>query len=84
MVKAGCIVFVPSEGGQTEIVNHPSLVYNDLDDAVEKIDVMLRNPGFQASLRDHLSKQGQRFSADQFKNGLKKAVEDFLRRTSST
>ena len=30
MVKAGCITFVPDEGGQTEIVNHSSLTYNSL------------------------------------------------------
>lgn len=83
MVKTGCMVFVPKEGGQTEIVNHPLLVYNSNEDAVKKTDTVLRQPGLQVSLRDHLSKQGQRFSADQFKNGFRMAVEEFLRKTNS-
>jgi glycosyltransferase involved in cell wall biosynthesis len=83
MVKAGCIVFVPNEGGQAEMVNHPSLVYSSVEDAVKKIDTVLCQSGLQASLRNHLSKQGQRFSADHFKKGLRRAVEEFLRKMNS-
>jgi ribosome-associated translation inhibitor RaiA len=78
MVKAGCIVFVPGEGGQAEIVNHRSLIYNSVEDAVEKIDTVLRKPQLQAELREHLKNQGTKFSTNAFMEGLRAAAEKFL------
>ena len=49
---AGCLTFVPSDGGQTEIVEGDERVmYHDVDDAVRKIshvlsDAALEAPGF--------------------------------------
>jgi glycosyltransferase involved in cell wall biosynthesis len=40
----GCITFVPDFGGQTEIITDPRLRYTDMDDAVAKIDAILRAP----------------------------------------
>ncbi len=79
MVKAGCITFVPREGGQAEIVNHESLMYDNVEDAVEKIDAVLRKRKLQAELRQHLEKQGVKFSTNTFMDGLRTAVETFLR-----
>ena len=78
MVKAGCLVFVPGEGGQAEIVSHESLMYSGVEDAVEKINTVLRKPQLQAELRDHLEKQGAKFSTNAFMDGLRAAVERFL------
>jgi len=78
MVKAGCITFVPNEGGQAEIVNHKSLIYSKVEDAVEKIDAVLWKPRLQAELQDHLKKQGAKFSTNVFKDGLRAAVEEFI------
>ena len=78
MVKAGCITFVPSEGGQAEIVNHKLLMYDSIEEAVEKIDAVLRKPQMQAELRQHLKKQGAKFSTNAFMDGLRAAVEEFL------
>ena len=83
MVKAGCIVFVPKEGGQTEIVNHPLLLYGSVEEAVEKIDAVLRDPEIQADLRNHLKKQGAKFSTSNFMRGLRAAVEKFLEEKST-
>ena len=83
MVKGGCITFVPSEGGQAEIVNHKSLIYNNVEDAVEKIDTVLRKPQLQAELREHLKKQGTKFSTNAFMDGLRAAVYKFLRQRGS-
>ena len=83
MVKAGCITFVPSQGGQAEIVNHESLMYDNVEDAVEKIDTVLRKPQLQAELRQHLKKQGTKFSTKAFMEGLRAAVEKFLRQKNS-
>ena len=82
MVKAGCITFVPSEGGQAEIVDHKSLMYDSIEDAVEKIDAVLRKPQLQGELREHLKKQGSKFSTNAFMDGLRAAVEKFLSASS--
>lgn len=78
MVKAGCITFVPSEGGQTEIVNHELLMYDSIEDAVENIDTVLRKPQLQADLSEYLKRQGDKFSVERFMVGLRAAVEKFL------
>jgi glycosyltransferase involved in cell wall biosynthesis len=70
MVKAGCITFVPSEGGQAEIVGHKSLMYDSVEDAVNKIDTVLRKPQLQAKFREHLENQGTKFSTDALMDGL--------------
>ncbi len=78
MVKAGCITFVPNEGGPVEIVNHSALTYNSIEDAVDKIDAVLRQPELQTDLRNHLVSQGKKFTISRFMKGLQKAVEEFL------
>ena len=83
MVKAGCIPFVPNEGGQVEIVNHSALTYNNIEDAVKKIDAVLRQSRLQAELRDHLARQGAKFSVNSFMIGLRETVEEFLCEKSS-
>ena len=78
MVKAGCAPFIPAEGGQAEIVDHPALMYRSVDEAVAKIDAVLRTPALQAELRTHLADQGELFSAERFMVGIRQAVETFL------
>ena len=79
MVKAGCIVFVPDGGGQTEIVSNADLVYKNKDDAAEKINRVLKNSVIQSDLRDYLFKQSQKFSTEKFKQEVKNMVCDFFR-----
>ena len=55
MIEAGCITFVPSNGGQVEIVGDPALCYDDVDDAVKKIDAVLRSPESQSRITAVLS-----------------------------
>ena len=78
MVKAGCITFVPSEGGQAEIVNHESLLYDNVEIAAEKIDTILKKPQLQVELQKHLEKQGTKFSTNVFMEGLRDVVEKFI------
>jgi hypothetical protein len=41
MIVAGCLPFVPAEGGPSEIVDHhPALIYDTPAEAVDKIDSM--------------------------------------------
>jgi len=79
MVKSGCIVFVPDNGGQVEIVNHRDLVYQDVPDAVERIDKVLSSPESQDSLREHLSLGAQEFSVEAFQQGIMNVVSDFFK-----
>jgi len=80
MVKAGCITFVPKQGGAAEIVNHPLLTYEDTEDAVRKIDAVLRDYSLQNELRKHLAHESPRFSTERFQEELKKLVRAWLTR----
>ena len=79
LAKAGCIVFVPNGGGQTEIADHPALIYENDDDAVRKIETVLTDSNLRASLRTHLAVGAQRFSVESFQVQIRQVVEAFLR-----
>jgi len=66
MIHAGAIVFAPNNGGQAEILDHPSLLFSDRNEAVEAISAVLESAALQDQLRTHLSAQAKRFSAEQF------------------
>lgn len=78
MVKAGCLVWVPDGGGQTEIVAHPRLVFSDPDDAARKILAVLADPEKQASLRGHLETRAGLFSTERFVRETRALVRAFL------
>ena len=80
MVEGGCIVFVPNSGGQVEIVDHSGLVYENVPEAIEKIESVLGNQDTQEMLRDHLAKGAQRFSVADFKRGIRGVVSDFFQK----
>ena len=78
MVKAGCIVFTPDNGGQVEIVNHENLVFQDVQDAVERICEVLSNPAAQDNLRQHLTTGAQHFSVEAFQRGIRNVVSEYF------
>jgi glycosyltransferase involved in cell wall biosynthesis/GT2 family glycosyltransferase len=78
MVKAGCVTFVPADGGQTEIVGHEALFYKDVGDAVDKIARVLEDRRLSQELFEHLDKQGESFSVKRFKDEIKKLVGTFV------
>ena len=78
MVNAGCIPFVPNNGGQVEIVNDSRLTYSTVDDAVIKISNVLNNETMQKSLREQLSKNRGKFSIRRFKKEILDIVKDSL------
>jgi glycosyltransferase involved in cell wall biosynthesis len=77
-VKAGCIIWVPNGGGQTEIVSYPNLIYESVEDAVNKIDKILKSDIMQVQLREHLSKQAQKFSTERFMSEIREVVNQFI------
>jgi glycosyltransferase involved in cell wall biosynthesis len=66
MVQAGAIVFAPDRGGQVEILDHNDLLFQTMDDAVDKICAVLSSTEKQASLRNHLAKNAGIFRAENF------------------
>ena len=83
MVQAGCVVFVPNEGGQVEIVNHPALTYANEADAIEKIDAILTHEAQQEKLRNHLRQGSNSFSVQTFVESMRRVVAEFVQRQAS-
>jgi len=78
MVKGGCITFVASGGGQTEIVDHPLLTFADEDDAVQRIATVLASASLQENLRRHLEARALELSTEKFMRTVRGLVAEFL------
>ena len=79
IVKAGCIPFVPANGGPQEIIGDiPALKFQTDDDAVEKICAVLSNPPLQVELQNQLSMRKNLFTPEKFCDTLTSLVEQAL------
>ena len=78
LVKAGCLTFVPNGGGQTEIVDHPSLTFENDDDAMHKIVSALESPALQAALVGHLRERSRELSTERFQDTVRSLVAELL------
>jgi glycosyltransferase involved in cell wall biosynthesis len=79
LAAGGAIPFVPDSGGQREILQRNSaLLYDSVDDAVEKIDAVLSNPALAADLREDLSSSADRFGRERFKETIREIVTKTL------
>ncbi|MEW6320426.1 MAG: glycosyltransferase [Acidobacteriota bacterium] len=78
MVRAGLLVWVPNGGGQVEIVgSEPALVFDDEDEAVEKIARALTDVAEERRLRAWLAECGARFSTARFTDEVRRIVGEF-------
>jgi glycosyltransferase involved in cell wall biosynthesis len=78
MVRGGCIVFVPNNGGQVDIVGSDArLVYDTPEDGVAKIVRTLSSPDEQTRLRTHLAAYREAFSAERFMTTIRDVVARF-------
>jgi glycosyltransferase involved in cell wall biosynthesis len=78
MVRAGCIVFVPHGGGQTEIVaGDERVLYKTPEEATAKILHVLHDPTLQHSLRDFLATRKDLFSTERFVQRIQEIVRQF-------
>jgi glycosyltransferase involved in cell wall biosynthesis len=85
MQQAGCIVFVPHIGGPVEIVGHePRLIYASVEEAVTKIDAVLRDPILQTELYQHSLRQRVLFTTERFVCEIQEIVRQFVRASSTT
>src|SRR5262249_14595277 len=64
--RAGCITFVPDEGGLVEIVADERLRYRSIDDAIDKIHRVLTDPGLRASVLAGVENRRNMFSEQRF------------------
>ncbi|MBX7185732.1 MAG: glycosyltransferase family 4 protein [Vicinamibacteria bacterium] len=77
MVAAGCLVFMPGGGGQGEILDgDPRLLYSSEQDAVEKIDRMLRSKELQTEAREALARKGELLGVEAFCSRLRAIVSE--------
>jgi glycosyltransferase involved in cell wall biosynthesis len=78
MVRAGCIVFAPNNGGPAQILGGDErLLYSTPQDAVEKIELTMASPLRQRELTDYLSRRSALFSAQRFVSEFRDLVEHF-------
>jgi glycosyltransferase involved in cell wall biosynthesis len=76
MAAAGCIVFVPNDGGQVEIVGGDRrLVYETVDGAVAAIVRVMSDGAEQQALREMLKTRAQLFSVERFASTFREIVE---------
>ena len=80
LLRAGCIVFVPGNGGQVEIIGkEPALMYESDDQAVERICTVLANDDLQSRLRETLAASALEFTEEKFMHRLRGIVQEFAR-----
>jgi glycosyltransferase involved in cell wall biosynthesis len=77
-MKAGCIPFVPREGGPAEIVGTDELTYAEEEEAVAKIVGVLENPARQGRLRAHLAERAACFSSERYMSEIRSLVADWF------
>lgn len=79
MVAGGVVPFVPDAGGQREIVGeHDALLYEGVDDAVERISAVLDDPTRQRAAREALPDVRRRFGKRRFERRLRELVAQVL------
>ncbi len=72
MACAGCIPFVPLEGGPAEIVEHDKrLIYHDVKEAVEKIIDTLSDNASAMELSSSLKTKSAQYSVERFNRIIK-------------
>ena len=77
ILSAGCLPFVHNSGGPPEIVGHPQLTFETVEDAVEKIGCVLRDADLESRLLKHASRQKLRFTSEAVCTGLREIVRRF-------
>ena len=77
LAAGGALPFVPSEGGQHAIVRDDDrLLYESVDDAVEKIDRVLSDPALQRELRIGTEEIERRFGRERYRRTISAIVDE--------
>jgi len=75
MCRAGCIVFVPQGGGQTEVVADERQIFANQIEAVEKISRVLASPAIQTELHLQSLATSARFDPSQFIQAVQTEID---------
>lgn len=76
--RAGCITLAHRSGGPIDILEKDERVlFEDVKDAVEKMQSILESPTRQAALREAAAQRGQAYSNENFMAGMRRAVLEF-------
>ncbi len=78
MIKAGMVPFVPCRGAQHEIVQEEALIYQDIPDAVRKINAVLHSTARQQTLQQAMLQHANAFTAEQFCVAARQVVHAVL------
>jgi glycosyltransferase involved in cell wall biosynthesis len=85
LAAGGTIPFVPDGGGQREIVHErEELLYETVEEAVERIDRVLSNPNLRHDLRAELDDIEERFGRERFRRNICAMVNHLLNEPEST
>ncbi|MGD1932051.1 MAG: glycosyltransferase family 4 protein [Leptolyngbyaceae cyanobacterium] len=84
MVKSGVIPFVRKRGGQIEIVGEENgeLLFDDHEEAVDKIVNVLSNPALQQKISKSLEQRKYLFGEKHFTESIQSLVEEYLASSS--
>lgn len=78
-IANGCIPLVPDYGGQKEIVDNPSLLYRNKQDAISKLENLIKLNSFEKkTILEDLTQKIQTFKADVFENQFDEIVKELL------
>jgi len=84
LVRAGCVVFLPNSGGQTEIVaNEAALMYSNDNEAVERICRVLGDATEQLRLREYLATRRSLYNEHRYMRELRAIVRNFAAKQGS-
>jgi len=83
VLQAGCIPFVPDEGGQTEIVDDDRLMYDSPTEAVDRIEAVITDEDLRSTLEHALDERRGRFSADRYQREIAATADRTLKEASS-
>ncbi|MFB6107302.1 MAG: glycosyltransferase [Haloplanus sp.] len=79
LVAGGAIPFVPRGGGQVEIVDHcEDVLYDSVEEAVEKMDAVLSDETRQREVRARLPDVEERFGRDRFQREIRRITDAAL------
>jgi glycosyltransferase involved in cell wall biosynthesis len=85
LAAGGALPFAPSEGGQHAIVQDDErLLYDSVDDAIEKIDAVLSPPATLKDVRINPEEMERRFGRERFKRTIREVVADAVGSDSAT
>lgn len=77
LLLGGCLTAVREQGGQTEIVTEPELRFQDVAEAIEKLDRVLTDPTLSQRLLASQQSRRELFTRDVFLRGFHRCLDDF-------